>query len=224
MIVSCIKTMYSRNRSLFTRRQAGSLFTRQQAGSSLANSLSRPFSSRSFSSKVGVFHKPDTSYGKGPWKTEIEKTPVEYKPLDWKEGGNYSSDDNKITLNEKHSPAAQESTLEHERAHAAHFSYLDKNDPENLLISELVAKRREAIKTGNQINLGQLPKDAESAKTPEDQAKIKEHNIFKENPSEYSKLVLRQYAKHYQKRFFDTHLSKLADKIHTDLSQSDNQD
>lgn len=223
--------MYSLNRSLFTRRQAGS---------SSANSLSRPWSSRSFLSKVGVFpkpdtssrplssrsflSKPDTSYGKGPWKTPIEKTPVEYKPLDWKEGGNYSPTENIITLNEKPSPAAQESTLEHEQAHVAHFSYLPPEDPENLLLSELVAKRREAIKTDNQINLGQLPKDAESAKTPEDQDKIKEHNIFKENPSKYSKLVLQKYAKHYQKRFFDTNLSKLADKIHTDLSQSDNQD
>jgi hypothetical protein len=148
------------------------------------------------------------SYGHIPGYGFLGRPHRKFQKLEPEHGGFYDQEKG-IVVNKDHSKKSQESTYEHELAHLAHSKSpgINLNEPEDLLMSELVAKRREAIMTLKQY------KEGEKGKTLDEELKIKEAEIYRQNPKEFHQLVIEKYARNYQKQFPEDNLKKVGAQI-----------
>ncbi len=151
----------------------------------------------------------DNSYGIIRGHGEVIPTVHLTNRLGKEESGSFDKNSKKIYLNENRSPRFRETTLEHELAHLTHSlsPNIDLNEPLDLLLSELTAKNRQAIKTLELFN------EKDSPKTPDEKQLYREALLYQKDPHEFAALVFRRYAELYQARYFDINLTTLAKEL-----------
>jgi len=152
--------------------------------------------------------RPDTSYGLMPNGGGSDFTPP--TPTLTSHGGRtaggYDFTNNTITIDRGLSNTARQIVREHETAHAAHATYLSlatgdlspadaENVAENLLLTELVAYQRQAIKTLALLDGGWDPVGRREG------SMAASARLYRDNPAQFRRMVLMMYAGQYQNRF-----------------------
>lgn len=146
----------------------------------------------------------------------LQNPKIDIQQFTTNELGSYDPNQDKISISNSLKDF-RKSTLQHEKAHYWDFKsgmmQADDSDEEaqNLFFTELKAKRREMLRIHDGIQDGWKPQSST------EEIILREYELCKSDYNAWLRLLLNKYAKHYQGRFFDVKLSKVADEMYSSM-------